>query len=298
MNAEPRMMRVRAPAKLNLFLHVGEKHSDGFHALESLVVFVEETDILVVERADELSLNVVGPFADSLKEEPDNLVLRAARALDVTRGAAITLEKNLPVKAGIGGGSADAGAALRCLNAFWQLERDPEELREIAAEIGSDVPACVLSQPAWIAGRGEIVRGVGSIPPFELVLVNPNIGLATASVFASLNVRTGVGAMSPPGSEINSVWDLVTYLADSGNDLEAPACAMAPPIDEVLEALAHEPGCVLAQMSGSGATCFGIFQEGPWAQGASERIAQDHPDWWVRETRIGPSDYAIPKALK
>ena len=291
------MMRVRAPAKLNLFLHVGERRSDGFHALESLVVFVEETDILVIERADELSLTVVGPFADALKEVPDNLVLRAARALDATRGAAITLEKNLPIAAGIGGGSADAGAALRGLNAFWRLERDPGELSEIASAIGSDVPACVLSQPAWIAGRGEIVRGVGTISPFELVLVNPTIRLATASVFAGLNVRTGIGAMSPPGDEIASVWDLVAYLADSGNDLEGPACAIAPSIDEVLEALAHEPGCVLAQMSGSGATCFGIFQEGPWARGAAERIVHDHPDWWVRGTRIGPSDFAIPIAL-
>jgi len=290
-------MRVQAPAKLNLFLHVGEKRADGFHALESLAVFVEEMDILVIERADELSLTVVGPFADALKEESDNLVLRAARALDATRGAAITLEKNLPVKAGIGGGSADAGAALRGLNAFWRLERDQGELREIAATIGSDVPACLLSQPVWIAGRGEIVQGVGTIPSFELVLVNPNIPLTTASVFARLNVRTGIGAMCPPGSEIASIWDLVNYLADSGNDLEGPASSMAPSIDEVLEALAHEPGCVLAQMSGSGATCFGIFQEGPWARGATERIVQDHPKWWVRGTRIVPPDFARPETL-
>jgi 4-diphosphocytidyl-2-C-methyl-D-erythritol kinase len=173
------MMRVRAPAKLNLFLHVGEKRADGFHLLESLIVFVEEADILTIEPAEELSLTIVGPFADALKDEPDNLVLRAARALDATLGAAITLEKNLPISAGIGGGSADAGAALRGLSAFWQLKRDQGELSEIAAGIGSDVPACVLSQPVWIEGRGEVVREAGTFPSFELVLVNPNIALTT-----------------------------------------------------------------------------------------------------------------------
>jgi 4-diphosphocytidyl-2-C-methyl-D-erythritol kinase len=291
------MMRVRAPAKLNLFLHVGEKRADGFHALESLLAFVEEADILVMEPADELSLTVVGPYAGALKEEPDNLVLRAARALDATRGAAITLEKNLPVAAGVGGGSADAGAALRGLNALWGLERDQGELGEIAAAIGSDVPACVLSQPVWMAGRGEIIRGFGTIPSFELVLVNPNVPLTTAFVFERLNVRTGIGAMRPPDEDFASIWDLVTYLADSGNDLEGPACSMAPSIDTVLDALAHEPGCVFVQMSGSGPTCFAIFQDGPWARGAADRIVQDHPEWWVRGTRIAPPDFAIPNAL-
>jgi 4-diphosphocytidyl-2-C-methyl-D-erythritol kinase len=289
------MMRVPAPAKLNLFLHVGDKRKDGFHVLESLVVFVEEADILTIEPATKLSLEIVGPFASALRDVSDNFVLRAARALDATLGAAITLEKNLPVAAGIGGGSADAAAALRGLNLFWDLDRTPDALNEIAAQIGSDVPACVLSQPVWMEGRGEVVFPTRPIPAFELVLANPNIALPTASVFASLNVRKGVGAMSPPEEEIESIWDLVTYLVDAGNDLELPACAMAPSIDEVLEALAHEPGCVLAQMSGSGPTCFGIFQEGPWARGAAERIAQDHPEWWVRCTRIAAPDFTTPR---
>jgi 4-diphosphocytidyl-2-C-methyl-D-erythritol kinase len=159
------------------------------------------------------------------------------------------------------------------------------------------VPACVLSQPVWMEGRGELVYPTGPIPAFELVLANPNIALATASVFARLNVRKGIGAMSPPDMEIGSIWDLVSYLVDAGNDLETPAVSLAPSIDEVLEALAHEPGCVLAQMSGSGPTCFGIFQEGPWAQGAAGRIAQDHPEWWVRATRIASSEFAAPKTL-
>ena len=291
------MIRVKAPAKLNLFLHVGDKRSDGFHALESLVVFAEECDVLSFEHADQLSLRITGPFGDALNDLPDNFVLRAALALHSERGAKITLEKNLPIAAGIGGGSADAGATLRGLNIFWKLERDVEELSEIAATLGSDVPACLLSEPAWVTGRGEIVRVVGSIAPFELVLVNSNSPLATAGVFSRLNVRSGLGAMRVPGEEITVVWDLVGYLGDSGNDLEAPACAIAPIIDEVIEALAHEPGCVLSQMSGSGATCFGIFQEGVWADGAAERIKQDHADWWVRRSRIAQSDIGVPKSL-
>jgi 4-diphosphocytidyl-2-C-methyl-D-erythritol kinase len=204
------MMRVPAPAKLNLFLHVGDKRQDGFHVLESLVVFVEEADILTIEPATKLSLEIVGPFASALRDVSDNFVLRAARALDATLGAAITLEKNLPVAAGIGGGSADAAAALRGLNLFWDLDRTPDALNEIAAQIGSDVPACVLSQPVWMEGRGEVVFPTRPIPAFELVLANPNIALPTASVFASLNVRKGVGAMSPPEEEIESSWGFVS----------------------------------------------------------------------------------------
>nr|TFG52532.1 MAG: 4-(cytidine 5'-diphospho)-2-C-methyl-D-erythritol kinase [Hyphomicrobiales bacterium] len=289
------MMRVLAPAKLNLFLHVGEKRADRYHALESLVVFADLCDVLTFERADCLSLQITGPFSGALTVGPDNLVLRAADALRAGQGARITLEKNLPVASGIGGGSADAGAVLRGLNMFWNLKHDVVALNQIASSIGSDVPVCLLSQSAWVAGRGEIVHRLMNIAPFELVLVNPNVPLATKEIFARLNVRSGLGAISPPANEIKSVWDLVGYLADFGNDLEAPACALAPVIDEVLEALAHEPGCVLAQMSGSGATCFGIFQESAWADGAAERIERDHDDWWVRRSRLASADIGDPK---
>lgn len=289
------MMRILAPAKLNLFLHVGDRRPDGFHELESLVVFAEEADILTFEPADELSLEIAGPFSKSLEVVSDNAVLRAARALDETRGAKIGLEKNLPVSAGIGGGSADAAAALRGLNAFWKLGLGLEELLAAAASLGSDVPVCTLSHTAWMTGRGERLETLNALPLFELVLANPQVPVSTAAVFSRLNVRTGLGAMEPPAGQIGTVWDLVAYLADSGNDLEAPACAIAPVIDDVLEALAHEPGCVLAQMSGSGATCFGIFQDGPWAAGAADRIAQDHPEWWVRLSRIASPKIGGPE---
>jgi 4-diphosphocytidyl-2-C-methyl-D-erythritol kinase len=286
-------IRARAPAKVNLFLHIGDKRPDGFHALESLVVFVEEGDVLTATPADALSLHVTGPFARAL-EGTENLVLKAARALAPERGAAITLEKHLPVAAGLGGGSADAAAALRVLNELWGLARSEKELVELAAEIGSDVPACVLSRPVWMEGRGERLLPVAPFPPLSLVLVNPRVMLSTRAVFATLNLRNGVGAARPP--HIHDVWELVSYLADSENDLEAPASRLAPVINEVLEAIAHEPGCVLAQMSGSGATCFGLFQDGPWADGAAERIAEDHPGWWVRATKVAPSEFGAPQS--
>jgi 4-diphosphocytidyl-2-C-methyl-D-erythritol kinase len=286
------ILRVRAPAKINLFLHVGDKRPDDFHALESLVVFAEEGDTLECTPATELSLRVTGPFARAL-EGTDNLVLKAARALDAERGASITLDKQLPVAAGLGGGSADAAAALRALNKLWGLGRSEKELLEIAPNLGSDVPACLLSRPVWMEGRGERLLPVAPFPPLSLILVNPRVMVPTKAVFAGLNLRNGLGAARPP--HIHDVWELVSYLADSENDLEAPASRLAPIINVVLEAIAHEPGCVLAQMSGSGASCFGLFQDGPWAQGAADRLTEDHPLWWVRATRIAPPDYGAPE---
>jgi 4-diphosphocytidyl-2-C-methyl-D-erythritol kinase len=289
------MTRIYAPAKLNLFLHVGEKRSDGFHELESLVTFTEAADILSIEPAEKLSLNITGPFAGMLGASPENLVLRAARALGSTRGAMLTLEKNLPVAAGIGGGSADGAAALRGLNVHWGLGLSESDLAQIGAGIGSDIPACVWSRTLWMSGRGEVLTRLAPLPPLPLVLVNPRMPVKTRQVFSGLNTRTGMGAMDIPSRGLSSIWDLVDYLRDASNDLEASACTLAPVIDDVLEAIAHEPGCVLAQMSGSGATCFGIFQDGPWVSGAAERLAADHPEWWVRETRIAAPDFGVPR---
>jgi 4-diphosphocytidyl-2-C-methyl-D-erythritol kinase len=289
------VVRVHAPAKLNFFLHVDERRADGFHDLESLVAFTEAGDLLTISPAENLILDVTGHFAGALSGTgDDNLVLRAARALGTDRGAHLTLQKNLPVASGIGGGSADAAAALRGLNAFWELSLREEDLAEIGASLGSDIPACVLSRPLWMSGRGEVLRPLEVLPPLQLVLVNPRVALSTTDVFSRLNTRTGLGAMSPPPAPFETVWDVVGYLRDACNDLEAAACSLAPVIEDVLEAIAHEPGCILSQMSGSGATCFGLFQEGPWASGAAERLALDRPQWWVRETRIAASDFGVP----
>ena len=292
-------LKVCAPAKLNLFLHVGDKRPDGYHALQSLVAFADVGDVLEIAPSSELSLTIAGPFAAQIPRGATNLVLKAARTLaeryaHAPLGASIALEKNLPVAAGLGGGSADAAAVLRALNRLWSLHRSEDELVDLAQDLGSDVPACVLSRPCWMEGRGEHVSATSPLPPLHLVLINPGVLLRTAGVFASLNARTGTSAMEPPG-RIETLWDLVAYLEDSGNDLESPATHLQPDIDHVLEALHHEPGCVFALMSGSGATCFGLFNDREYAEGAAGRIAQDHPHWWVKATRIAAPDIGTPR---
>jgi 4-diphosphocytidyl-2-C-methyl-D-erythritol kinase len=293
-----RRLSVRAAAKINLFLHVGDRRSDGYHALESLVVFAETSDRMEFTPGSDLTLKITGPFGKALSRVSDNLVLKTARLLQSKYpqegvGAHVALEKNLPLASGLGGGSTDAAAALRALNRLWQLDLSEEELLDIAAELGSDVPACILSSSCWMEGRGTHVTKLASMPPFELVLVNPGVAVPTGPVFNALNARSGVGAIAPPPA-LASVWDLVAYLADAGNDLEAPASRIAPVIEDVLAALGHEPACVLAQMSGSGATCFGLFDGPVYAAGAAERIAQEHPHWWVRATRIAAPDIGTP----
>ena len=293
-----RALNLCAPAKINLFLHVGEKREDGFHALESLAVFVEAGDRLDFAPAERLEVKIGGPFARALSADENNLVLRTARALAHERtnlGASIAIEKNLPVAAGLGGGSADAGATLRALNVLWGLELGEAELLRIAATLGSDVPACLLSRPVWMEGRGEKLTKTPAMPQLAMVLVNPGVEVPTARVFERLNARTGLGAMEPPPASIQSLWDVVAYLSDAENDLEAPACEIAPEIEHVLETLWDEPGCVAARMTGSGATCFGLFENGRYsALPAAESIAHAHPSWWVRATRIAGPDIGAP----
>jgi 4-diphosphocytidyl-2-C-methyl-D-erythritol kinase len=238
-------------------------------------------------------LAVSGPFAAALPKTEDNLVLRAARALGqragVQHGAAIRLEKNLPVAAGIGGGSADAAAILRGLKLLWRLDRF--DLLPLAIELGSDVPACLLSRACWVEGRGEAITALPPLPKLSTVLVNPGVALSTAAVFAALNARSGTGAVRP-AKALETLWDVIGYLGDAGNDLEAPACQLAPVIQEVLSAFDREPGCALAAMSGSGSTCFAFFHEHDFARGAAERIAADHRDWWVSVTQVAGPDAA------
>ena len=278
--------RVFAPAKINLFLHVGGKRPDGYHELESLVVFARIGDQLVFECAGELSLTIDGPFADALTHDPNNLVLKAAGALaahaSVWKGACIALTKNLPVASGIGGGSADAAAALRGLNELWQMNLSAEELRSLAAQIGSDVPVCVESKSAWMEGRGEKVTVLADIPNVPLVLVNPGTAVSTGKVFAALQNRHGVGLPPPP--PMKGAAEFVAYLKTTANDLEAPARAIAPAIGEVLDALAAQPGVLLARMSGSGATCFALFENEAAAHSAASAIGAHRRNWWVIAT--------------
>jgi 4-diphosphocytidyl-2-C-methyl-D-erythritol kinase len=282
----------RAPAKINLFLHVGDKRADGFHALQSLVAFTEAGDNLDFVLDDAISLAIDGPFGAELSAGDDNLIVKAARvfepALGAVKGAHVTLTKNLPVASGIGGGSADCAATLRGLNALWSLGLDTAALQEIGASLGSDVPVCITCRPQWMEGRGEILTELPALPETAIVLVNPGVGVPTGKVFAALKERRGVGLPLPPA--FAGAADLVAYLKDTSNDLEAPARAIAPVIGEVLDFIADE-GALLSRMSGSGATCFGLFENGTAAARAADAIHAAHPGWWTVASRLSDRIY-------
>lgn len=282
-------IRVFAPAKINLFLHVGEKRSDGFHALQSLAVFVHNIgDELFFRPASTLELTITGPHGAQLTADNDNLVLKAARALHANLGAEIVLTKNLPVASGIGGGSADAAATLRGLTQLWNLGADHAQLLDIAASLGSDVPVCVKSEPAWMEGRGEILTPAMPMPDMPIVLVNPRVEVQTGKVFTALTERHGTQMALPSG--FRDADALLAYLAQTSNDLEAPARALAPVIGDVLGALVEMPGARLARMSGSGATCFALFDNSEHAQNATHALRESHHGWWVEvgETGLTP----------
>jgi 4-diphosphocytidyl-2-C-methyl-D-erythritol kinase len=274
----------RASAKINLFLHVGAKRADGFHPLQSLAVFTDLGDALEIEPASDLSLKIDGPFAKGLDGEGDNLVLRAARALG-KQGAKLSLTKNLPVASGIGGGSADAAAALRGLNALWNSGKDSAALCDIAAALGSDIPVCVLSAPSFMEGRGEVLRALESTPRLPLLLVNPRVAVPTRDVFAALTDRSGAD-MTLPRGRFRDTADLLRFLETTRNDLEAPALRIQPVIGEVLAAMAALPGALLTRMSGSGATCFGIFADDDCCARAAHILKEAAPGWWVAPTFV------------
>lgn len=275
-----------APAKLNLFLHVTGRRDDGYHLVDSLIAFAGVGDRLWVRDSAQLDLTVVGPFADAVDcARDDNLVIRAARSLaaaaDVPARGAITLEKNLPVAAGIGGGSSDAAAVLRLLDRYWGLDRGHRALCELAVSLGADVPVCLGRAPARVSGIGtEIVPWPAALPPLHVLLANPGEALATASVFKARTGRFGAPAAPPSGAPADA-GAVAAWLADCRNDLEAPACRLAPVVAVMLEALRGLPGCLFARMSGSGATCFALFPSDRAAQAGRARLAADHPDWWL-----------------
>ena len=276
-------MREAAPAKVNLFLHVVGRRADGYHLLDSLAVFGPAADGLALEPGA-LALRVTGAFAEGLAGEGDNLVLRAARALANAAGIAprggLVLEKALPVASGIGGGSADAAATLRLLNRAWGLGWTMGRLRELAVPLGADVPVCVESRPARMGGIGEVIGAAPALPPVALLLVNPGLALATPAVF-----RARIGGFAAP-AVLPAAWPdaavMAADLRECDNGLEAAAISLCPVVADVLAALAAQPGCLLARMSGSGATCFGLFAR----EGAARAAAAAMPaGWW---TSAGP----------
>jgi 4-diphosphocytidyl-2-C-methyl-D-erythritol kinase len=281
------LIRELARAKVNLDLLVTGRRADGYHELDSLVAFADIGDELILEPSPELTLELIGPFAAGLGTGEDNLVLRAAQELAAAAGvrrpsARLRLDKRLPVAAGLGGGSADAAAALRGLRRLWGLPLDDGALAEIGLGLGADVPVCLPSRPARMRGVGERIEPAPGLAVLHLLLVNPQRPLATAAVFRELPA-TGMGPRSaepPAGPDLE-------WLARSRNDLELPARSLLPVIGEVLTALADVPGCRLARMSGSGATCFGLFGQPAEAKAAAASIARAHPGWWVAACTTG-----------
>ena len=279
----------RAAAKINLDLWVVGRRADGYHELDSLVVFAPPCDRL--RFLDEPGLSLVGPgrAAGAPAAPPHHLVLRAPRALAerVGRapGARITLDKRIPVAAGLGGGSADAAATRRGLNRRWQLGLSAADLLPLAAGLGADVPVCLAARPTRMRGIGDRLEPVRDLPELFLLLVNPRQPVSTAAVFSGLGDLAGAPPdLGPPPAALSR---LMAWLRARPNHLEAPARRLLPALDQVLAALAGQPGCALARMSGSGATCFGLFDDRDALARAAAAIAAAHPDWWVAPTTAG-----------
>jgi 4-diphosphocytidyl-2-C-methyl-D-erythritol kinase len=279
---------VAAPAKVNLFLHVGEKRADGYHDIQSLAAFTTCGDEISLEPDDGISLSLNGPFGTQLSGGgAENLALKAAKLLaektGTKRGARIGLRKNLPVASGLGGGSADAAAVLRGLDGLWQSAVGHDRLREIAGSLGADVPVCIDSVTSWMEGKGERVRPLPPLPNGGVLLVNPGVQVPTAQVFAALGRRRGQEMLPPPAPFLDA-YALICFLKERANDLELPARMIAPVITEVLRETSELPEVLLARMSGSGATCFGLFADEATARAAALLLRARRPEWWVCET--------------
>jgi 4-diphosphocytidyl-2-C-methyl-D-erythritol kinase len=286
----------RAPAKINLTLRVVGRRADGYHDIESLVVFAGVGDTLTFAPAGALALKVDGPTAAASGTIGDNLVFKAARALaervEGLKLGRFALTKRLPVAAGVGGGSSDAAAALRLLARANRIALDDARLMEAASVTGADVPVCLDPRPRMMRGIGEILSGPLALPKLPAVLVNPRVAVPTKDVFTALreHLKARQGATAGIAFETRARWkmsDLVDALACEPNDLEAPAVAIAPVIAQVLADLNALKGCRLARMSGSGATCFGLFGTAPAAAAAARVLRAKHPGWWVRATKLG-----------
>ncbi|APG48400.1 4-(cytidine 5'-diphospho)-2-C-methyl-D-erythritol kinase [Phaeobacter porticola] len=266
-----------APAKINLTLHVTGRRADGYHLLDSLVVFADIGDRIFAERSDQLSLSVVGPMAAGVPTGVGNLMMQAAEMLSPGRGAALVLEKHLPPASGIGGGSSDAAATLRLLSELWKI---PVLEAAETLVLGADLPVCMRPSPQRMQGIGEQIVPVASIPDCAIMLVNPGVSVATPAIFRALGRRD-----NPPMPDVLPTWgaarDLADWLRTQRNDLEAPAISIQPVIEDVLQALASTEA-IFSAMSGSGATCYALFESKEVAQKEAARLTEARPDWWVQ----------------
>jgi len=273
-------VRYFAPAKVNLALHVTGRLGDGYHLLDSLVVFADVGDWIDIRASRELALSVSGPRAAGVPTDRRNLVWRAAEAFGTDHGATIRLDKHLPHAGGIGGGSADAGAALRGLSELWNVALPNVDT---LLTIGADIPVCAASAPARMRGIGDVLDPVPPIPPLWLVLVNPGVEVRTGPVFRALATTDNPPLPQPGWSDAEG---LLRWLADTRNDLEPAAMALVPEVGEVLTALAATHGCRFSRMSGSGGTCFGMFTEAEAARAAARHLQDAQGDWWVEAAEV------------
>lgn len=285
-------LKVLAPAKVNLFLHIIGRREDGMHLLESLFAFADIGDVITVRKARNLSLKVTGPFQEICKiagcDGEENLVFKAARLLSKFapgKGAEITLEKNLPLSSGIGGGSSDAAATLKALQILWDVEIKEEDLFKQAMELGADVPACLMGVPCFVSGIGDQITPLDKFDPLDVVLVNPNKPVSTPLVFRTFK-ETGRPFTSPLGltPEINQSQEKL--LTGTHNDLQGPAIGILPLVGKILHAIEGCEGLKFARMSGSGGTCFGLFKSRENAEIAAAWLAREHPGWWVQLCRL------------
>lgn len=283
---ETTTLTVPAPAKINLYFNIIGRRSDGYHIVDSLIAFTRLGDTLTVRAGNPLDIVGEGPFSADLPPAPQNLVYRAAETLAAAAGvpafAHISIEKNLPIAAGIGGGSSDAAAAMKALTNLWNLEQENFDLAEIGLSLGADLPVCLRAQTTYAGGIGEILEAGPVLPQAGVVLVNPGIALATPTVFAA---RKGPFTLENRFSHApENVAELGKMLAERGNDLTEPAISLCPEIQTILNALEATPGCRLARMSGSGATCFALYDDTTKAEAAADQVARD--GWWVAATEL------------
>ncbi len=285
-SAVPTPLHLSAPAKVNLYLHVVGRRDDGYHMLDSLVAFAGLADRITLTPSPDVTIAADGPFGDAAGPWNENLAVRAARALaaaaGVRAGVRIELTKNIPVAAGLGGGSADAGAVLQGLLRLWGIPEGEVDLAEVGLRLGADVPACLVRRPVFVGGIGDDVVAAPPLPTAGCLLVNPGVALSTASVFAGR--RGGFSAAARFHAAPQSVAELAAILETRDNDLAAAACRLVPVIDDVLAALRAAPGCRLARMSGAGATCFGLFDDESGAAAALPAVRRGA--WWAVATTL------------
>ncbi len=283
-------LKLLAPVKVNLYLHVTGRRDDGYHLVDTLIAFGGFGDEVTVEPSDGISLTIDGPFSEDLPVDDANLVVRALTRLrhetGVLQGAKVHLHKQIPLASGMGGGSSDAGAALLGAARLWKLPDGPETdqtVMEVAKSLGADVPACVYRRPCYASGIGQDLLAAPIMPRAGMVLINPGIKLSTPSVF-----RERRSGFTPDMADANATFDdvgaLIQFLEERDNNLTNAAIRLAPAVEDVLYALNELPGCRLARMSGSGATCFALFDDLAAAEHAAAQL--DHPFWWVCATEI------------